>query len=470
VANALRPLVAPPRRLLLAVSAGETWNELCRSGTYYALEQDETGHLRREVIPTQAIDDVVATFPLTQAQGWYPLGTPVTANHGDAYCDLSAETTRAYARIVAVRAEDNETGGRSLYGLIRWGETGADYARDGAFATFSAELDPPGLAHNRLTGEPLDRWVLVGCTLTNRPFVPGMAPVVAPDDDIQPQPIAASERRGAALYLADERPPAMPEITAPADLMAAIRAVLDSPSAESVTALKAVLGPMKDDQLATYMAGFAAAKAALQPSAPEIAPVVAADPVVDPVADVGMKCPACGADCKPGEPCPSCGAMVPADAAAVASADPAVENEQPKALADVRRQVGDLARRVKLLTDTVGTVTRERDSYRRRLDDQTEANWKQRLDDAVKAGRITPAERGEYRKVLEATSEEFARKVFHDGRTGVGKVVGYSGADAVSRGTVDLADLATERASKMPGGLCASNYNLASIQIAKEHR
>lgn len=439
MANVLRPLVTPPRRLLLAVNAGETWNELCRSGTYYALERDEAGRLRREIIPPEAIDDVVATFPLTQAQGWFPSGTPVTVNHGDAYvelrAELAAEVTRAYARVVAVRAEDNETGGRSLFGLVRWGETGAEYARDGAFSTFSAELDPPGLAHNRLTGEPLDRWVLVGCTLTNRPFVPGMAPVVAPEDDITPRPIAASERRQAALYLSDERPKTMAEPTepaGPADLMAALHAVMEAPSLDAALALKATLNAMKDDQIAVYMSGFAAAHAAMNKANAAAAPVVAADPVVPPV-EGGVPCPACGAEgCKPGEPCPACGAMVPA---AVALADgeevvPPEEEAKPLALAEVRRQVATLGSRVRLLTSTVGLVTRERDALRAERDAEREAGWTRRLDDGVKAGRFTPAERAEYRRCVESMGEEFARKVYHDGRTGVGAPpVGYSGAN-----------------------------------------
>lgn len=195
-----------PRALALAADGGSTWVEIVRSGTFYGAEGwgDPGDRMVRQVTISPAdVDDLAASFSQVEAEGWYTGGMPVGCNHASLFGAMDADSTKALGRVLRVEARDNDAGGRSLWGEIRWTDEGAQRLRDGEFAAISAEIIPRNAATSKATGEPIGKPVLCGATLTNNPMIPGMAPPMAP-----PEQMAASERP-AVLYLSETRP--MPE-------------------------------------------------------------------------------------------------------------------------------------------------------------------------------------------------------------------------------------------------------------------
>ncbi|MCH2423891.1 MAG: phage protease, partial [Acidimicrobiales bacterium] len=155
----------------LLSSGPESWVEIVRSGTFYGA----TGPKPRKVELTE--DDVlsmVVNHEQVTAERWFSDGAPVGYNHASSFGVMDPDSTRAAARIRKLQTRRNEHGGISLWGLFSWTPDGARRVKGGEFSSVSAELLPSGVATSKLTGKAMTGWTLVGATLTNSPFVPGM--------------------------------------------------------------------------------------------------------------------------------------------------------------------------------------------------------------------------------------------------------------------------------------------------------
>lgn len=155
----------------LLAQGAESWVEIVRSGKFYG----NTGPSPRRVELTEEdIYSMAQTYQQVLAEQWFSGGAPVGYNHAQAMGDRTPEATRAAARIQQVEIRPNDHGGVSLWGLFSWTEEGANRVGAQEFSSISAELVPPKSATSKLTGQPLGGWTLVGATLTNTPFIPGM--------------------------------------------------------------------------------------------------------------------------------------------------------------------------------------------------------------------------------------------------------------------------------------------------------
>ena len=186
------PMWGAPYALTLAEGA-KSWVEIVRSGRFFS----STGG--REVTLTQ--DDIFSmsdTYSQVQSEGWFSDdGAPVGYNHASAHGQTDPESTKAAARVSQVEVRPNDHGGVSLWGLFSWTDEGSTRVDAGEFASISAELVPPGAATSKTTGQPMGGWCLVGATLTNSPFIPGMqSPRVSGT-------LAASESQQSRIFLSE---------------------------------------------------------------------------------------------------------------------------------------------------------------------------------------------------------------------------------------------------------------------------
>ena len=179
---------APYSGTLVLAGQVSTWVEVVRSGTFHG----STGNRRVELTEADILA-MQANWTLTEGEGWFTGGAPVGFNHASAHGAMDAESTKAAARIREVEVRPSDSGGLSLWGLFAWTDEGSQRVQAGEFAAVSAELLPPAVATSKLTGEPIGGWTLIGATLTNTPFIPGMTPPRSSDT------VAASE----VLYLSD---------------------------------------------------------------------------------------------------------------------------------------------------------------------------------------------------------------------------------------------------------------------------
>jgi len=181
----------------LLADGPQSWVEVVRSGKFYG----NTGPNPRKVELTE--DDIYSmarTYDQVMGEQWFSDGAPVGYNHAQAMGDRTPEATRAAARIQRVEVRPNDHGGLSLWGLFSWTGEGAGRVDAGEFSAISAELVPPRSAMSKLTGSPLGGWALVGATLTNAPFIPGMQAPAASGT------LAASESMTNRIYLSEAGP------------------------------------------------------------------------------------------------------------------------------------------------------------------------------------------------------------------------------------------------------------------------
>ena len=181
----------PYAATLLVDTGSMTWVEVVREGSFYG----NTGS-RQVEFSASDIRALAENWNVTEKEQWFTGGAPVGYNHASALGSLEPEATKAAARIRQVAVRQNDEGGLSLWAQLDWTTEGAERVSDGEFAAVSAELLPPSVATSKLTGEPIGGWTLVGATLTNTPFVPGMTAPVAPGM------VAASE----VMYLTENEP------------------------------------------------------------------------------------------------------------------------------------------------------------------------------------------------------------------------------------------------------------------------
>lgn len=152
---------------------GPVWIELGAAGTHYGRQGS------RAVELTDAdIDSMHRGFALVKAEGWFPRGAPIGVNHASMSGALDAESTKALAYVTDTRVEIRD-GRKVLMGLADYTEEGRRRVRAGEFQAISLEAIPATAAKSKRTGELLGEWALIGATLTNHPFVPGLAAVAA---------------------------------------------------------------------------------------------------------------------------------------------------------------------------------------------------------------------------------------------------------------------------------------------------
>lgn len=161
-----------------------TWNVLLRAGQHHA----RSGGASVPVTESD-LEAMVRNFAdVVKAEGWFPHGAPIDANHATIKGDRSAEATKALGYIVDVKKGVDEDGTPALLGLTDWTDEGRARIKAREFQAFSAEFFPSGKAHSKQTGEPVKGAVLFGGTLTNHPFVSGLPAIAASEDDT-PAPI-----------------------------------------------------------------------------------------------------------------------------------------------------------------------------------------------------------------------------------------------------------------------------------------
>ena len=181
----------------LLADGPQSWVEIVRSGRFFG----NTGPSPRKVDLTEEdVYSMARTYGQVMAEKWFSDGAPVGYNHAQAMGDRTPEATRAAARIQQVEVRPNDHGGVSLWGLFSWTGEGAGRVEAGEFSAISAELIPPSSATSKATGAPLGGWALVGASLTNSPFIPGMqSPAVSGT-------LAASESITNRIYLSEAGP------------------------------------------------------------------------------------------------------------------------------------------------------------------------------------------------------------------------------------------------------------------------
>ena len=152
---------------------GPVWIELGAAGTHYGRQGS------RAVELTDAdIDSMHRGFALVKSEGWFPRGAPIGVNHATMSSALDAESTKALAYVTDTRV-DTRNGRKVLMGLADYTDEGRRRVRAGEFQAISLEAIPASAAKSKRTGELLGEWALIGATLTNHPFVPGLAAVAA---------------------------------------------------------------------------------------------------------------------------------------------------------------------------------------------------------------------------------------------------------------------------------------------------
>ena len=161
-----------------------SWVEMVRSGAHFGRDSE-----RSIKITEDDISSMERGYRIIQSERWFAQGPPVGYNHAGFSGALDPDSTRAAGRILDVQVRANDEGGLSLYGLVQWTNDARKRVRAGEFDGFSIEVVMPDGSRSKKTGEPLGEWALIGGTLTNEPFVPGM------------ERVAASEKRKSRMGL-----------------------------------------------------------------------------------------------------------------------------------------------------------------------------------------------------------------------------------------------------------------------------
>ena len=195
---------------------GGKWSELVRSGMHFGRASD-----RRVEIRSEDIYSMARGYDSIMGEGWFSAGAPVGYNHATIEGAVDAESTKAAGRILEVEVRANEDGTMSLWGLVRWTAEASRRIRDGEFDGFSIEAVPRDDARSKKTGEPLGEWALIGGTLTNEPFVPGMSAVAASETKKN------STRNDMNLITLLSKPLALTEGATEGEILAAVQGLVD---------------------------------------------------------------------------------------------------------------------------------------------------------------------------------------------------------------------------------------------------
>ena len=171
----------------LGDDSGPVWNELVREGDHYS-----RSGAKRVTVTADDVRSMARNFAdVVLAEGWYSLGAPIGYNHAGVKGALDADSTKSGGFITEVKVVTNEDGTLALHGLTDWTDEGRARVRGREFQGLSVEYFPAGKGRSKATGEPVNGALLFGATLTNSPFVPGMAAVAASDDSPAPADVPA---------------------------------------------------------------------------------------------------------------------------------------------------------------------------------------------------------------------------------------------------------------------------------------
>lgn len=169
--------------------SGPVWNVLVLEGEHFARSANKAVRV--------TLDDLKAMVrnfaDVVKAEGWFPIGAPIDANHNTVRGSKSAEDTKALGYITDVKLGEAPDGTPAVLGLTDWTDEGRARVRGREFQGFSVEFFPAGAARSKRTGEAIDGAVLFGGTLTNHPFVSGLPAIAASEDDT-PTPAPRKER------------------------------------------------------------------------------------------------------------------------------------------------------------------------------------------------------------------------------------------------------------------------------------
>jgi len=169
---------------------GPKWVEMLRTGVHksrFIGGGSASGHTVA-VFDKGDLDSAARGFAIAKAEGHLLEGqAPVGYDHGEFGQALrlvkgeepaDGELAGAAAWFSDVKVVANDDDGYSLMGLHHFTDDGRDRVRAGALRGYSIDIAPPGLMQ-RTDGSAIDDWVPFGGTLTNKPFIRGMAPVAA---------------------------------------------------------------------------------------------------------------------------------------------------------------------------------------------------------------------------------------------------------------------------------------------------
>ena len=210
------------------------WSELVRSGMHFGRASERSVQITGDDIQSMANG-----YERILSEGWFASGAPVGYNHATIEGAVDAESTKAAGRILEVEVRANEDGTMSLWGLVRWTAEATRRIRDGEFDGFSIEAIPRDDARSKKTGEPLGEWALIGGTLTNEPFVPGMSAVAASETK-------KTTRNNMDLIKLLSRPLSMSESATEAQILAAVQGLVEK--AAQIDALNDSLTTAQQDR------------------------------------------------------------------------------------------------------------------------------------------------------------------------------------------------------------------------------
>jgi phage I-like protein len=139
------------------------------------------------MVSEEMVDSLVRGFAAARQADHYVGGSaPVGYEHDEVAAIQDgkidpADVKRLAAVFSEVRKRQNGDGSYSLMGSFRYTDEGREKVRAGEFRGFSLVFAPPGLASDS-HGRPIDEYVPIGGTLTNRPFIRTMDPIAASED------------------------------------------------------------------------------------------------------------------------------------------------------------------------------------------------------------------------------------------------------------------------------------------------
>ena len=144
------------------------------------------------MVTEEMIDSLVRGFAVAKQADHYVGGAvPVGYEHDEVSAIRDgkidpADVKRLAAVYGEVRKRMNADGSASLMGSFEYTDEGRRKVRAGEFRGFSLVFAPPGMALDS-HGRPIDEFVPIGGTLTNRPFIRTMDPIAA--SEINPKEV-----------------------------------------------------------------------------------------------------------------------------------------------------------------------------------------------------------------------------------------------------------------------------------------
>ena len=152
---------------------GSVWIEVLRAGSFHPSRRGGGPASGPSEIKIDGgmLASVAAGFAAARASGMHQLGLPVRLDP-----DHSQPNAPAVGRGHEMRVSED---GASLLLRVSWDDQIADAIRRRQWESVSIEMDPPTVATDKGTGEPIGHWTPTGLVVTNRPYIHGMTPIAA---------------------------------------------------------------------------------------------------------------------------------------------------------------------------------------------------------------------------------------------------------------------------------------------------